>query len=118
MAGLVGALLGLAQQRFPFRAGQAFIVEIGARPFAAMVEEALVVVLRLKRLDLVVDEFVEHDQIVGDVLWNIEVHVCLPCVAALSSPYPCRARRQFVPPRQAVCCAATYGTNRSPIILN
>ncbi len=44
MAGLVGAVLRLAQQRFPFMPRQAAIVEIGARPFAAMIEEADVVV--------------------------------------------------------------------------
>ena len=44
MAGGVGEVLGLAQQRFPFVPRQAAIVEIGARPFAAMIEEADVVV--------------------------------------------------------------------------
>jgi hypothetical protein len=102
VAGLVGALLGFAQQRLPFRTRQAFIVEISARPFPAVVEEALVIVLRLQRLDLVLDELVEHDEIVGDVLWDVEVHDFLHCVAAWRSPYACRARRQFVPPGQAI----------------
>ena len=44
MAGVVGEILRLAQQRFPFVPRQAALVEIGARPFAAMVEEADVVV--------------------------------------------------------------------------
>ena len=35
------------------------MVEVGARPFAAVVEEALVVVLRLQRADLLVDEAVQ-----------------------------------------------------------
>ena len=44
MAGGIGEVLRLAQQRFPFMPRQAAIVEIGARPFAAMIEEADVVV--------------------------------------------------------------------------
>ena len=52
MAGRIGAVLGLAQQRFPFMPRQAAIVEIGARPFAAMIEEADVVVGLFQRLDL------------------------------------------------------------------
>ena len=44
MAGGVGEILGLAQQRFPFMPRQAAVLEIGARPFAAMIEEADVVV--------------------------------------------------------------------------
>ena len=44
MPGGVGEVLDLAQQRLPFVPRQAAVVEIGARPFAAMVEEADVVV--------------------------------------------------------------------------
>ena len=44
---------------------QAAIVEIGARPFAAMIEEADVVVGFLDRLDLARDELVEFVEI-GD----------------------------------------------------
>ena len=63
MAGGVGEVLGLAQQRLPFMPRQAAILEIGARPFAAMVEEADVVVGRLQRLDLALDEAVEFGEI-------------------------------------------------------
>ncbi|MGY3124725.1 hypothetical protein ACVWXQ_008662 [Bradyrhizobium sp. S3.14.4] len=65
MAGGVRQILGLAQQRFPFMARQAAIVEIGARPFAAMVEEADVVVGLFERLDLAFDEAIELSEI-GD----------------------------------------------------
>ena len=65
MTGRVCEILGLAQQRFPFVPRQAAILEIGARPFAAVVEEANVVVGRLQRLDLAFDESVELCEI-GD----------------------------------------------------
>ena len=79
MARLVSEAPRLAQQFFPFLAWQAAIVEIGARPFAAVIEEADIVILLLKRLDLVLDKLVEHDQVIGNVLWNVEVHdVSLP----------------------------------------
>ena len=74
VAGLVGDILRLAQQRFPFLARQAAIVEIRARPFAAMIEEADVVVAILDRLDLAFDEGVEFDEIVADVFGQSEIH--------------------------------------------
>ena len=50
---VVGALARLGQQRLPLLARQAVVVPVGARVFAAVVEEADVVVLRLlQRLDL------------------------------------------------------------------
>ena len=49
---LVGAHAHLAQQRFPLLARQPAMFEIGARPFAAMIEEAFIVVLLLQRHDL------------------------------------------------------------------
>ena len=52
MPGGVGALAGFRQQRLPFGAGQAVIVPVGAGVLAAVVEETLVVVLRLQRRDL------------------------------------------------------------------
>ncbi len=67
MAGGVGEILGLAQQRFPFMPRQAAIVEIGARPFAAMIEEADVVVGLFQRLDLARDEAVEFVEIGDEV---------------------------------------------------
>jgi hypothetical protein len=43
-----------------------------------MVEEADIVVLFFQRLDFVLDELVEHHQIVGYFLGNIEIHVARP----------------------------------------
>ena len=51
------------------------IFEIGARPFAAMVEEAVIVVLRLQRLDFLLDEVVDAHQQIGDLLGNRKIHV-------------------------------------------
>ena len=76
VAGLVGAPPHLAQQRFPFMARQAAIFEIGARPFAAMIEEALVVVLGLQRLDLLLDEIVQHGKVSSDFSGDGKVHDC------------------------------------------
>jgi hypothetical protein len=78
VTGLVGQPLHLAQQIFPFVARQALVLEIGTRPFAAMVEEALVVVLRLQRFDLALDELVELDQVGGDIGRNAEIHLRSP----------------------------------------
>jgi hypothetical protein len=76
--GVVGQLAGLGQQLLPLLAGQALVVPVGAGVLAAVVEEPLVVVLRLQRLDLVIDEAVELVQIVLDVLGNVEVHAVSP----------------------------------------
>ena len=73
MAGGVGEVLGLAQQRFPFVPRQAAIVEIGARPFAAVIEEADVVVGLLQRLDLAHDEAVEFVEIGCEVGGQVEI---------------------------------------------
>src|SRR6185369_17306997 len=63
-AGAVGATSRFAKQLFPFSARQPAAFEIRARPFAAMIEEALVVVLRLERCDLGSDERIEPGEIV------------------------------------------------------
>ena len=68
VTGLVGEALGFAQKLFPLVARQALIVPIGAGMFAAMVKEALIVVFGLKRLDLGLDERVEHAKIVNQFL--------------------------------------------------
>ena len=67
MAGGVGEVFYPPQQRFPFMPRQAAILEIGARPFAAMIEEADVVVGLLDRLDLARDEAVEFPEIGDEV---------------------------------------------------
>jgi hypothetical protein len=73
MAGRVSEVLGLAQQRFPFMPRQAAVFEIGARPFAAMVEEADVVVGLLQRFDLARDEAIEFIEICCEVGRQVEI---------------------------------------------
>ena len=73
MAGGVGKILGLAQQRFPFVPRQTAVLEIGARPFAAMVEEADVVIGRFQRLDLARDEAIEFVEIGDQVGRQVEI---------------------------------------------
>ena len=74
MAGGVGAIPGLGQKGLPLGAGQAVVVPVGAGVFAAVVEEALVVVLRLQRRDLGFDEAVKLVQIGGHVRRHVEIH--------------------------------------------
>src|SRR5712671_6762971 len=51
------------QQRFPLMPRQAAILEIGARPFAAMIEETDVVVRCFDRPDLAGDELIELGEV-------------------------------------------------------
>ena len=67
ITGIIGEILNPAKQRFPLMSRQAAIVEIGARPFAAMIEKADVVVGLLDRLDLARDELVELVEISNQV---------------------------------------------------
>ena len=77
--GLVGELAHLPQQFFPVVTRQTLVVPIGACMLTAMIEEALVIVFGLKRLDFLLDESIQHTQIVDNVLRHIEVHsVVLP----------------------------------------
>ena len=73
-SGLVRQRLGLFEQGLPFRSRQPAIVEVGPRPLAAMVEETLVVVLRLQRLDFGIDEGVDLGQIFHEILGYVEIH--------------------------------------------
>ena len=66
-AGAVSAAARFRQQLFPFASRQAAALEIGARPFAAMIEEALVVVLRLQRRDFRGDECIEPCEIAHQI---------------------------------------------------
>src|SRR5437763_17038248 len=59
MPGIIGEILNPAKQRFPLMSRQAAIVEIGERPFEAMIEKADDVVGLIDRLDLARDELVE-----------------------------------------------------------
>src|SRR6266436_4263138 len=65
MSGVVGKISHPAQQRLPFRPRQSAMLEISARPFAAVIEEADVVIGFFNRLDLARDELVEFGE-VGD----------------------------------------------------
>ena len=83
MAGVVGEVLGLAQQHFPFVPRQAAVVEIGARPFAAVIEEADVVVGLFERLDLARDEAIEFGEIGDQIGRQVEIQ------GGLSRKYRC-----------------------------
>jgi len=52
------------------------MLEIGAGPFAAVIEEADIVVLLFQRLDFALDEIVDAHEKVGDLLGDREVHGC------------------------------------------
>src|SRR6187200_1419444 len=73
MSGVVREVLRLAQQRFPFMPRQAAVLEIGSRPFAAMIEEADIVVGFFQRLDLARDEAVEFVEIGREVGRQVEI---------------------------------------------
>src|SRR5260370_31110830 len=70
---LSGAFFPPPQQHFPFMPRKSGIVEIGARPFAAVIEEADVVVGLLDRLDLARDEKVEFVEIGDQIGRQIEI---------------------------------------------
>ena len=67
MPGRIGEVLHLAQQGFPFLPGQPAVLEIGAGPFPAMIEEPDIVIGLLDRLDLARDETVEFVEIGDEV---------------------------------------------------
>ncbi len=56
------------EQCFPVFAGQAFSIPVRARMLTPMIKKADVVVLRLERLDLSLDEVIEHHKVVLDRL--------------------------------------------------
>jgi hypothetical protein len=76
--GLVGASAHLPEQRLPFVARQAVALEVGAGPFAAMVEKSDVVILALERLDLLFDKGVQLGEITFDFGGNFEIHGVTP----------------------------------------
>ena len=55
----IGAAAHLPEQLFPLMPGQTAVLEIGPGPFTPVIEEALVIVLRLQRLNLRLDELIE-----------------------------------------------------------
>ena len=94
MSGLVGESLRLTKQVFPFMARQTALVEIGARPFAAMIEETDVVVALLERLDGLIDETIKLGQVRSQIIRQREIQratpgrpsACFRCVARFGSP--------------------------------
>src|SRR5690606_10673840 len=92
VAGGVGPPPHLGQQRLPLLAGQAAAIPVGPGVLAAMVEEALVVVLGLAGLDLALDEVVELVEVGGDVGGDLEVHGVPPPKLPRSGPAPGRQR--------------------------
>jgi hypothetical protein len=72
------ARAALGQQVLPLLARQAAAIEVRARPFATMIEEALVVVGGLQGRDLGVDERVEFAQVIAQIGRELEVHAQAP----------------------------------------
>src|SRR5580700_6733255 len=85
MACGVGKVFRFPQQRLPFMPRQSTIVEIGARPFAAMIEEADVVVGLFQRFDLARDEAVEFVEIGDQVGRQCKIHGAAPSFLSLSA---------------------------------
>ena len=77
MTSLIGAAFGFTQEGFPFRAGQAVILKIGAGIFAAMVEKADIVVCLLEWMDFSFNERILFFEIGLQISWDIEIHESL-----------------------------------------
>src|SRR5262249_53984007 len=75
VAGGVGPAAHLGQEQLPLFVRQSAAVPIGSRVLPPVVEEALVVVLGLERLDLALDEVVQLAEVVDELLGEVEVHV-------------------------------------------
>jgi hypothetical protein len=52
----------------------AALLEVGPRPFTAMVKEPDIVVLAFERFDFALDKVVKFREIIRDLGWNIEIH--------------------------------------------
>jgi len=78
MAGSVGAVTGLSKQRFPFGSRQTVVVPICSAVLAAMIEEALVVIPRLQRFDLCLDEAVQFGQVFDELGGQGKIHMTYP----------------------------------------
>src|SRR5262249_30980232 len=104
----VGALAHLAQQVFPLLARKAAMLEIGPRPLAAVIEEAVVVVLLLERDDFLLDEGVDVDEQLLDVFRNAEVHGVLPMLWGNLTPDQAEAAT-------ARCCSGAPSPAVSPV---
>ncbi len=74
VAGGIGAALGFQQQLFPLFVGQSVALPVGARVFAAVIEETVVVILHLQRQDLCLDKIIQFLQVRCQVLRDIKIH--------------------------------------------
>src|SRR5439155_15602392 len=74
VAGGVGAAAHLDEQRLPLFVREAAPIPVRPGVLTAMVEESLVVVLGLERLDLPLDEVVQLGEVVDEVRREVEVH--------------------------------------------
>lgn len=71
---VVGQTPGLGEEGFPFVPWEALVVPVCAGVFAAVVEEAVVVVLVLEGEDRGLDEGVEGADVVDKVWGEVEIH--------------------------------------------
>src|SRR5271168_3808783 len=78
MAGGVCTPTRLAEQRFPFGSRQAIVVPVRPAVLATMIEEAFIVILRLQRLDLKLDETVQFGQISDEIGGQRKIHITHP----------------------------------------
>ncbi len=65
------------------------MLEIGTRPFAAMVEKPIVIVLFLQGFDFAINEIVDPHQKVGDILGDSEIHGRFSNISDLSLALIC-----------------------------
>src|SRR5580698_9822159 len=78
MTGSIGSPAGLSEQGFPFRSRQTVIVPVCSAVLATMIEEALIVILRLQRLDVGLDETVQLGQVFDEVDRQGKIHIMHP----------------------------------------
>src|ERR1700733_12221247 len=78
MPGSIGTTAGLPKQRFPFRSRQTVVVPICSAVLATMIEEALVVILRLQRFDVSLDETVQLGQVFDEIGGQGKIHITYP----------------------------------------
>src|SRR6478735_1945758 len=88
VSGPVGAPAHLGEQSLPFVARQAAALKVGARPFAATVEEADVVVFAFERLDFAFDELVQLGKVGGDFGGDFEIQWRRSCGDIREPPAP------------------------------
>src|SRR5580704_18474786 len=95
--------------------------EIGTRPFAPVIEKPLIVVLRLQRFDLAIDEVVDTTEKLGDFLGNREIHGGSSNVWKMLAPYVgertsrCRFAIRFT--RKArLACLGTYRSHTKTVV--